>query len=60
MTQEQIGDATGLTGVPVNRMMQALGGLGVIERDKRQVTITDWARMRKVADLDPTYLHLAA
>ena len=60
MTQEQIGDATGLTGVHVNRMMRTLRVLGVIERDRRQITITDWDKMREVADFDPAYLHLAA
>lgn len=59
MTQEQIADATGLTPVHVNRMMQALGALGVIERNKRQVTIVNWDRMREVADFDPAYLHIA-
>ena len=32
-TQEQIGNAMGLTPVRVNRVLQALGARGVIDRD---------------------------
>lgn len=60
MTQEQIADATGLTPVHVNRMLQALGLDGVIERDRRRITIADWERLRREADFDPAYLHAAA
>jgi CRP-like cAMP-binding protein len=60
MTQEQIADATGMTSVHVNRMLHELGRDGVIVRDKREVEITDWARMRRIADFDPAYLHAAA
>ena len=41
MTQEHIADATGLTAIHVNRMLQALGNDGVIQREKRQVAIAD-------------------
>jgi len=57
MTQEHIADATGLTAIHVNRMLQALGADGVIQRDKRRIAITDWQRMRRVADFEPAYLH---
>lgn len=60
MTQEDIGDATGLTSVHVNRMLRALSEEGVIERSGRQIRIADWERMKQVADFDPDYLHLAA
>ena len=60
MTQQQIADATGLTPVHVNRMLQTLGAEGVIDRDGRRVSIVDWDRMRRVADFEPAYLHLAA
>jgi CRP-like cAMP-binding protein len=60
MTQEQIGDATGLTAVHVNRMFRALEEDGVITRKGKSITICDWARMRKVADFHPGYLHEAA
>jgi CRP-like cAMP-binding protein len=57
MTQEHIADATGLTAIHVNRMLQALGNDGVIQRDKRHIAIADWQRMRRVADFQPAYLH---
>jgi CRP-like cAMP-binding protein len=60
MTQEQIGDATGLTPVHVNRMLRVLGEDGVIARAGRTIKIADWERMRQVADFDATYLHAAA
>lgn len=60
MTQEQIGDATGLTSVHVNRMLRALRDEGAIARTGRQVRITDWTLLRAIADFDPAYLHAAA
>lgn len=57
MTQEQIGDATGLTSIHVNRMLQELARAGVIARDRRDVAITDWARLRAIGGFDPAYLH---
>ncbi|AHE57313.1 Crp/Fnr family transcriptional regulator [Sphingomonas sanxanigenens] len=41
LTQEEIGDATGLTAVHVNRMMRALAEEGMIERRNGSVTIVD-------------------
>ena len=60
MTQEHIADATGLTAVHVNRMLMALANDGIIERDKREIRIADWDRMRRAADFQPGYLHLVA
>ena len=60
MTQEQIGDATGLTSVHVNRMLAELRTSGLIARDGRNVEISDWAKLRRAADFDPAYLHQAA
>ena len=41
LTQEDIGDATGLTSVHVNRMMQELSRDGMIARDRSTVRISD-------------------
>lgn len=60
MTQEQIGDATGLTAVHVNRMLMQLGAEGVIARRGKDVIVGDWARLRRLAGFDPSYLHAAA
>jgi CRP-like cAMP-binding protein len=57
MTQEQLADATGLTAVHVNRVLQALQREGLIERDRRMVRFPSWERMRDVGDFSPHYLH---
>ena len=57
MTQEQLADATGLTAVHVNRVLQALQREGLIERDRRAVRFPSWERMRDVGDFNPSYLH---
>ena len=61
MTQEQLGDATGLTPVHVNRVLQALVNEGLIERvTSRSVLIGDWKRLAAAGDFDRSYLHLDA
>ncbi|WP_244647029.1 Crp/Fnr family transcriptional regulator [Sphingomonas sp. CFBP 8760] len=60
MTQEQIGDATGLTGVHVNRTMQRMRREGLIHAAKGSVTITDWEQLQKAGDFNRAYLHLPA
>ena len=59
MTQEQLGDATGLTSVHVNRTLKALEADGLIERiSPRSITIGDWKKLADVGDFDSNYLHL--
>lgn len=58
LTQEQLGDALGLTSVHVNRTLKALEEGGMIRRSNRSVTIADWNALRKTGDFDPAYLHL--
>jgi CRP-like cAMP-binding protein len=61
MTQEQLGDATGLTAVHVNRVLQGLAKDGLIERvTPRSVIIGDWTRLADAGDFDRPYLHLDA
>jgi CRP-like cAMP-binding protein len=57
MTQEQLADATGLTAVHVNRVLQALQREGLIERERRMIRFPSWERMRDVGDFSPHYLH---
>ena len=57
MTQEQLADATGLTAVHVNRVLQSLQRDGLLDRDRRMVRFPSWERMRDVADFNPRYLH---
>ena len=59
-TQEQIGDATGLTSVHVNRMLRALTDEGAFVHQSGRLTIADWAKLQEIADFNPAYLHQAA
>jgi CRP-like cAMP-binding protein len=57
MTQEQLADAVGLTSVHVNRVLRQLGEEGLINRDRRNIAIADWARLRDAGDFNERYLH---
>lgn len=58
LTQEQLGDAVGLTSVHVNRTLRALAEQGLIRRDKRHVHFDDLKALRAAADFSALYLHL--
>ncbi|HYD14120.1 MAG TPA: Crp/Fnr family transcriptional regulator [Allosphingosinicella sp.] len=58
MTQEQLADATGLTPVHVNRILQQLTREGLISRQKRHIAIPNWEKLRSAAGFTETYLHL--
>jgi len=58
MTQEQIGDATGLTPVHVNRTLQRLRSEGYFRTAGRRVTVHDWSRLWEVGDLGSRALPL--
>ncbi len=57
MTQEQLGDALGLTAVHVNRTLKSLENDGLIIRSKRSVTVADWNGLQSVGDFTSNYLH---
>lgn len=56
VTQAQLGDASGLTAVHVNRSLKALRDAGLVEIRSRTATIRDWSRLARLADFDPAYL----
>lgn len=58
LTQEQLGDALGLTSVHVNRTLKALEAEGVLKRQGRRISFTGWREARRIADFSPAYLHL--
>ncbi|MHA6723235.1 Crp/Fnr family transcriptional regulator [Sphingomonas sp. RS2018] len=58
LTQTHMGEALGLTGVHVNRMLRDLRGRELIRLDGSTMTVLDDARLNAVADFDPDYLHL--
>jgi DNA-binding transcriptional regulator LsrR (DeoR family) len=57
VTQEQLADATGLTAVHTNRMLQALRRDGFIELTSGSLRILDWKGLRRAGDFDELYLH---
>jgi CRP-like cAMP-binding protein len=56
LTQEHIGDATGLTGVHVNRMLRNLMKKGIIQFQYRHLRILDPDRLVELAAVDPYVL----
>ena len=60
VTQEQLADATGLTAVHTNRMLQALRRDGLIQLTSGSLRILDWKALRQVGDFDDLYLHQEA
>lgn len=58
MTQGDLADTAGLSSVHVNRSLQALRRLGVIDLKGKTLTILDWPRLKAIAEFKPNYLHL--
>ena len=58
LTQTEIGDATGLSNVHVNRTLKELRRLGLIQTNSKVHSILNWDGLREVADFDPAYLHM--
>jgi len=56
LTQDHIGDATGLTGVHVNRMLSDLRKKGIIQFQYRHLRILDPDRLVELAAVDPHVL----
>lgn len=58
LTQADLADVTGLTSVHVNRMLKKLRDENLLTFRGGIATIGDWDRLQRVAEFDPTYLHL--
>jgi len=58
MTQEQIGDALGLTSVHVNRTIRSLESEGLIQRFKYRVAIPQFAELASIGSFERGYLQL--
>ena len=58
LTQIELGECLGLTSVHINRTLQELRRMGLIELENRRVSILDLPGLHGVADFDPTYLYL--
>lgn len=59
LTQEQLGEALGLTTVHVNRVLQGLRADNVVARDGDRLTILDWEGLQAIGCFSPTFLQLA-
>jgi DNA-binding GntR family transcriptional regulator len=57
MTQEQLADATGLSSVHVNRVLQRIAARGLIQRKLRSVHVLDWPSLKILAGFREGYLH---
>ena len=58
MSQEQLGDALGLTPAHVNRTLRALEKEGLLHRRGRNISFPQWETLREIADFSSRYLHL--
>jgi len=56
-TQADIADATGLTAVHVNRSIQELRLRGLVELNRKKLTIPDLTTLKAIAGFNPDYLH---
>jgi CRP-like cAMP-binding protein len=58
LTQEQLADVVGLTPVHVNRTLKSLVKDGILQRDKRNISFSDWGLIASIGDFNSLYLHL--
>jgi CRP-like cAMP-binding protein len=58
VTQEMLGAALGLTAVHINRTLQMLRELGLVDYRSGRLLIRDFPRLAEAAQFDPHYLHL--
>ena len=58
LTQADLANTMGLSNVHVNRSLQELRRVGLIEFTGRRLTILDLPRLRALAEFKPNYLHL--
>ncbi|HYW17351.1 MAG TPA: Crp/Fnr family transcriptional regulator [Allosphingosinicella sp.] len=58
LTQEEIGDALGLTSVHVNRVLQRLRSEDLISLRQGVLTILDYRRLEAASGFNSNYLHL--
>jgi CRP-like cAMP-binding protein len=57
-TQEQLGEATGLTAVHVNRTLQEIRAAGLLSFRHGSVEIADWPALASLGEFDPAFLLL--
>lgn len=58
ITQIDLADALGLTSVHINRVLREMRGRALITLHGQTLVIEAWNELLRVAEFDPTYLHL--
>ena len=58
MTQVDLADATGMSNVHINRVLQEMRGKGMITLRSNTLVIQAWEELLQAAEFDGTYLHL--
>jgi DNA-binding transcriptional regulator LsrR (DeoR family) len=58
VTQSELADTLGFTGVHANRTLQELRAQGCVEFTRGRVSISDFAALSSTAEFDPGYLYL--
>jgi len=59
-TQDLVADATGLSVVHTNRVIQELRASGALRAGTSRIEIGDWEKLLSIGEFDPHYLHAAA
>lgn len=59
ITQTDLSEATGITPVHVNRVLQELRGEGLIEWKGREIHVPDMDALKRIAMFNDNYLHLS-
>jgi CRP-like cAMP-binding protein len=59
LTQEQIGEALGITGVHANRVIKQLRQDEIVELHRGRVTVLDQKKLLELSGFDDRYLHLS-
>lgn len=59
LTQAEIGQALGLSGISVHRALRRLRRARTVDFRKKVLTVHDWPRLVQIAGFDPLYLHVA-
>ncbi len=57
-TQQQLGDALGLSLVHINRTLKTLREANVATIERGQLRVLNWDELKRIAGFDPVYLHL--
>jgi CRP-like cAMP-binding protein len=58
LTQPDLGDATGLTGVHINRMLKELRARSVVELRSGMVTIHNWHQLARIGEFEAGFMLL--